>query len=257
MSAPLISLDKVRLVQGGKTLCSSLDLHILPGQVWGVLGANGAGKTTLLHAVAGLYKPAAGVIRLLERHLDEWPRRELAQQLGVLLQDQGYSFPARVRELVLQGRHPHQSLWQRDSLDDCRRVEEALMRVDLYHLADRRVDQLSGGERQRLAIASLMAQGAGYLILDEPTNHLDLHYQVELMGLLIQQAHQLNGFVLASLHDLNLAARFCSHLLLFLGDGEVAAGPLEEMLAEAYLHRLYKHCIVKIESGNGRAFLPG
>ncbi len=254
--APIFEVQNLHLQQGAKVLCRDLNLQVLPGQIWVLLGANGTGKTTLLNSLAGLFTPAAGQIRFLGQPLASWPRRQLAQRLGVLQQDQAFAFPASVRQLVLQGRHPFQSLWRADSAEDQQRVAEALAQTDLTPLAERPVDQLSGGERQRLAIASLLTQGAPNLLLDEPSNHLDLHYQVRLLEQLVTHCHRQNGTCIASLHDLNLAARFGTHFLLLLGDGEVAAGPAEALLRDDYLRRVYQHPILKIQDTQGCAYLP-
>lgn len=241
---------------GDVTVCRRLNLQFKPGQCWGILGRNGAGKTTLLHTLANLRKPQQGAVHLLDKPLTDWPRKPLAQQLGVLLQTDAHVFPTTVLEMALTGRHPHLSPWQSEAEADRALARAALAAVDLEGLAHRQVQSLSGGERQRLAIATLVVQAPQVFLLDEPTNHLDLHFQVTLLQKLVERVQQNRQLLVMTLHDVNLAARFCDHLLLLLGDGDVVFGPASDMLREDYLSRLYQHPIVKVQSHNRAVFLP-
>lgn len=253
----LLSCVNLGIAIGGKTVCQNLDITFEPGQCWGILGQNGVGKTTLLHTLANLRTAEKGMVKLHDKAVNDWPRRKLAQTLGVLIQDNHDPFPATVLETALVGRHPYTPAWRMETAEDIALAKSALQAVALESLADRQVDTLSGGERQRLALAGILTQAPQVLLLDEPTNHLDLHFQVSLLELFTQTVRDQRTLLLMTLHDINLAARFCDHLILLLGDGEVAYGTTDEMLSEEYLHRLYKHCIVEIESDRGRAFLPG
>ena len=232
-----------------------LDLRLAPGERWGVLGPNGAGKTTLLHTLAGLRPPRSGEVHLEGRPLSGWRRRALARRLGVVFQERHDDFPATVRETALIGRHPFLSPWQQEGPEDHARAEAALARLDLSHLAERELATLSGGERQRVSLATVLTQAPAVWLADEPTNHLDLHHQVAVMGLLAEQAEQ-GGAVMMCLHDLNLAARWCSHLLLLYPDGEACWGPAEAMLAPAALERLYGQPLTTAWVGGAPVFVP-
>ncbi|MFG6178277.1 ABC transporter ATP-binding protein [Halomonas sp. THAF12] len=237
--------------EGGR----ALDLAIEPGQRWGVLGPNGAGKTTLLHTLAGLRPPRAGEVSLGGRPLARRRRRELARHLGVVFQERHDDFPATVRETALIGRHPFLSPWRQEGPDDHARAESALERLELSHLAERELATLSGGERQRVSLATVLTQSPRFWLADEPTNHLDLHHQVAIMTLLAEQAERGRGVIMC-LHDLNLAARWCSHLLLLYPDGEACWGPAEAMLAPAALERLYDQPLTCVEVDGAPVFVP-
>jgi iron complex transport system ATP-binding protein len=239
---------------GGKAVCRELDLSLQAGQCWGLLGANGAGKTTLLHTLAGLRPPVAGEVRLAGEPLAQQSRRRVAARLGLLPQDSQDPLPATVLETALIGRHPHLKFWQWEEAGDIDRARRALSTVELTDAQSRQIGTLSGGERRRLAIATLLVQDPAVYLLDEPANHLDLRHQVSLLALLKQ--HAARGALMMSLHDLNLAARFCTHLLLLFGDGEALAAPAADALAPAHLERLYGHPIAVVESGGRRAFVP-
>jgi iron complex transport system ATP-binding protein len=129
--------------------------------------------------------------------------------------------------------------------------------VELDGLEQRQVSTLSGGERRRLALATLFTQNPQLFLLDEPTNHLDPHHQIELLSLLGQQVTNNDRASLMILHDINLATRFCDHLLLLFGEGETLYGPSNEVLNTDTLSRLYGHPVISVEGPNGPAFLPG
>ena len=242
---------------GGKAVCRGLDLNINAGQHWGLLGVNGVGKTTLLHTLAGLRAPVQGEIRLGEALLAELPRRSIAQQIGVLFQADDDAFPGTVMETVLTGRHPWLGQWQWEGEEDQALAKAALKDVELEGFEQRQVNTLSGGERRRLALATLFTQNPRLFLLDEPTNHLDPHHQIELLSLLGKQVTNSDRASLMILHDINLATRFCDHLMLLFGEGETLCGPSEDVLNTETLSRLYGHPVISVEGPNGAVFLPG
>ncbi|HEA51042.1 hypothetical protein LCGC14_2027940 [marine sediment metagenome] len=233
----------------------SLNLNIEPGQIWGVLGPNGAGKTTLMHTLAGLLPARSGQIVLNDILLKEQKRRHIARQLGLVFQERQDSFPATVMETALIGRHPWLSPWESEQGEDQARAAQALTALDVNHLSDRLLNTLSGGERQRVAIATLMTQNPDIWLLDEPTNHLDLHHQVKVMNLLADQAGT-GKTVFLCLHDLNLAARWCSHVLLLYTSGDACWGPAETMLEPSALEQLYDQKLITVEVDGASLFVP-
>lgn len=232
-----------------------LSLQLAAGQVWGVLGPNGAGKTTLLHTLAGLLTPRSGRIRLEGTCLTQLKRGQIARQLGMVFQERHDDFPATVMETALIGRHPFLSAWQRETAEDYGLAEAALQRLDVAHLAQRLTNTLSGGERQRVAMATVLTQKPAIWLADEPTNHLDLHHQSAVMALLTEQAAQ-GAAVMMCLHDLNLAARWCDHILLLYPSGEACWGPKDEMLVTSALERLYQQRLATVEVDGAPVFVP-
>ncbi|MCL7931377.1 ABC transporter ATP-binding protein [Halomonas llamarensis] len=237
--------------QGG----TPLNLTVEPGQSWGVLGPNGAGKTTLLHTLAGLKSPRSGHVKLADEPLAQQRRRHIARQLGLVFQDRQDGFPATVLETALMGRHPYLSPWQMEGADDYARAEQALERLDVAHLHDRLVNTLSGGERQRVAIATVLTQAPSIWLADEPTNHLDLHHQSAVMALMAEQARE-GQAVMMCLHDLNLAARWCDHILLLYPNGDACWGPKEQMLVPSALEDLYRQKLTVVEVEGAPVFVP-
>ena len=233
----------------------ALDMQIESGQVWGVLGPNGAGKTTLLHTLAGLLPARRGQILLNDVPLAALKRRAIAHQLGLVFQERPDSFPATVLETALMGRHPWLSPWQSEQGADQQLAQQALVALDVGHLSERLLSTLSGGERQRVAIATLMTQDPDIWLLDEPTNHLDLHHQVNVMSLLKDQA-ALGKSVFMCLHDLNLAARWSTHILLLYPNGDACGGPANTMLQPAAREQLYQQKLITVEVDGAPVFVP-
>ncbi len=234
----------------------ALDLTIRPGQCWGVLGPNGAGKSTLLHTLAGLRPPRAGTIKLENKPLAHWRRREIARRIAVLFQDSESSFPATVRQVALTGRHPWLGLWEPEGAGDHARVDQALALMDLSKLDQRMTDTLSGGEHQRLALATVLVQEPALYLLDEPANHLDLHHQVRVLQQIRWQVDQRQRAAVMALHDINMAARWCDRILLMFGDGSFRLGSAEECLQPEPLSRLYDHPVRLLQDGTHRLFIP-
>jgi len=238
-----------------KNVCDKLNLDIQPGQVWGILGRNGVGKTTLLHTLAGLRNADSGSILLDQKNINELNRKQIAKKLGLLLQQGEESFPSSVIDTVLTGRHPHIGNWSWESKDDLAIAKNALEIVDMTDMAERSIEHLSGGEKQRVAIASLIAQSPELYLLDEPNSHLDLKHQIQLLQYFSKHASEKNSATIMTLHDINLAQQFCTHLLLLFGNGECITGKTAEILNEKNLSELYQHPLHKIETEFGSFFV--
>lgn len=250
-------LDAIQLVVDipGRADGQSLTARIEPGQRWGVLGPNGAGKTTLLHTLAGLRLPRSGQVLLDDQPIASLRRKAVARKLAVVFQERQDSFPATVLENVLIGRHPFLSPWRQEHADDVHLANQAMEALALSLLRDRMVSSLSGGERQRVSIATALAQQPQIWLADEPTNHLDLHHQQEVMQLLSDQAEQ-GAAVFLCLHDLNLAARWCDHLVLLYPDGELRVGPAHELLVPSVLEPLYDQQLLMANVNGAPVFVP-
>lgn len=255
MSAPLCELRGLQVVIDSTMVCASLDLTVRAGECWAVLGMNGVGKTTLLHTMAGLRGAQSGEIRLLGTRLTELPRREIAKRLALMPQLFEDAFPATVFEEALAGRNPHLPPWGWESTEDELITRAALVEVGLAALASRLTTTLSGGERRRVQLACLLAQDAPLMLLDEPVNHLDLHRQVMLLKLVREKVSGKQRAAVMSLHDVNLAARYCDHVLLMFGTGDCASGTVAEMLTEDLLSRVYCHSLRVIEVDGRRHFV--
>jgi iron complex transport system ATP-binding protein len=208
-----LSAEHLQLGYDGRAIIDGLDLEVPDGSFTVIVGANGSGKSTLLRGLARLIKPGHGRVVLDGRDIHDYPSKEVARRVGLLPQTQTAPDAIRVADLVGRGRYPHQSLLRQWSVTDAEAVSRALEATGTAGLADRAFDELSGGQRQRVWLAMALAQETDILLLDEPTTFLDIAHQVDVLDL-CARLHREHGYTLvAVLHDLNLAARYATHLV--------------------------------------------
>lgn len=256
MTTPLLQLRDITLSAGVKLLCRDLNLTVHGNQSWALLGRNGAGKTTLLHSILRLRDLQSGCVLLHDRPLAKLGRRELSSRIGMLFQEGIDVLPATVIETVLLGRYPHSRSWLMDDASDLVIARAALADLNLESFADRQLESLSGGERQRLALAMLIAQQPELYLLDEPSNHLDVAFQTRLLGLLQKKLQAQGASMIMATHDINLAARFCDHILLLLNEGRYVAGPRTEVLTEHNLSEAYDCEIRSVQEKGKTLYFP-
>jgi len=217
-----LELSDVRVDLGDRMVVSGVSLAVGDGEFLGLVGPNGAGKTTLVRAVNGVIEPDAGEVTVAGESVADLPAREHGRLVATVPQDTAVGFDLTVADLVEMGRTPYRSRCQFGPDEaDREAVERALERTATTELRDRPLSELSGGERQRAYVARALTQDARVLVCDEPTASLDVNHQVSILGLLADLAAD-GRTVLAAIHDLDLAARFCDRLAL-LSDGEIAA----------------------------------
>ena len=250
----ILSANGLTVNVPGRTLVADLDVEFRHGEFVAVLGQNGAGKSLTLHTLAGLRLPDAGAINLQQQDLTALKRAEIARVLTLLTQTVDDIFPATVLETALIGRHPHIGQWQWESPEDREFAIAALRQMDIAGLADRDVLTLSGGERRRLAIAQILTQDPDCYLLDEPTNHLDPQHQLDVLKLFREKTRS-GSCVVASLHDVNLAARFADRCLLLFGDGRWELGNCSDILTDARLSALYETPMESIAWRDQRLFV--
>ncbi len=234
-----------------------VDFTLDPSDRLGIIGPNGAGKSTLLKLLAGLLRPASGEILLFNQPLATFSLSQRARKLALLAQDAELITPSTVFELVELGLLPHKKLWQGTNHHDKTRIAAVLAQVGLTDKAQVDVSSLSGGELQRAQFARVLVQGAELLLLDEPTNHLDVQYQHQLL----QSITSADLALIASFHDLNLAASYCNRLLLLKHGNVVASGSPEQVLQPQLIGEVFgRHCMVDINPFDGKprvTFAPG
>ncbi|WP_065650102.1 MULTISPECIES: Fe3+-hydroxamate ABC transporter ATP-binding protein FhuC [Pantoea] len=216
----------------GRTLLHPLSLTFTPGKVTALIGHNGSGKSTLLKMLGRHHAATAGQVLLNDEPVAHWNSKAFARQVAYLPQQLPAAEGMTVRELTAMGRYPWHGALGRYGAEDRNRVEEAIALVGLKPFAGRLVDSLSGGERQRAWLAMLVAQNSRCLLLDEPTSALDIAHQVEVLALIQRLSRERGLTVIAVLHDINMAARYCDRLVA-LRQGEVIAEGEPEAIMQA------------------------
>ncbi|MFE5293301.1 putative F420-0 ABC transporter ATP-binding protein [Isoptericola sp. NPDC056618] len=243
-AADRLDAARVSWSASGRLILDGVDVTAPAGAVTGLLGPNGSGKSTLLRVLAGVQAPSEGGsgsgarVAFAGADLLALPRRRRARTLALVEQEASTDLPVTVLDAVLLGRIPHRSLLAGDSADDRAAARRALDAVGAAHLADREVTTLSGGERQRVHMARALAQEPALILLDEPTNHLDIAAQLDALRILRELADR-GVTVLAALHDLQLAAQHCDHVVLLSGGRVAAAGDVRDVLVPDVLDPVY------------------
>ncbi len=228
---PALVFEDVQGGYGEHKVLNGVNAQIKPGEFVGLIGSNGTGKSTLLKTVSGLVPLDGGKIYVNGADNSRLKPKERAQQIAVVPQSFSIDYDFTVRDIVMMGRNPYLKFNESESDKDREIVEEAMKMTKTDQFADRLFNTLSGGERQRVIIARAIAQDTGIILLDEPTSALDIHHQIEVMEL-IERLNEKGITVLAVLHDLNLAARFCDRLVT--ADGEPKEIMTQENLREIY-----------------------
>ncbi|MEO1680692.1 MAG: ABC transporter ATP-binding protein [Pseudomonadota bacterium] len=220
---------------GGIRLVDDVSLDVARGEMVGLLGPNGAGKSTLLRTVYRMTKPSTGAVHVNGQDVQHQTASWVAQNVAAVLQDMPADFPLTVRDVVSMGRSAHKALLEPDTGHDRALVDAALRLQSLDALEGRPFRTLSGGERQRALLARALVQQPSILVLDEPTNHLDIRHQLSLLDFI----RALGVTVLAALHDLNLAARYCDRICLLNGGLVAASGTPDVVLTPNRVAEVY------------------
>lgn len=232
-----ITIEQLGVTLGRRRVLEQVDARFSSGTLTGIIGPNGAGKSTLARAMLALVQ-ADGTVRIDGDDVAAMPRADLARRIAYVPQGQTLHWPLGVERLVGLGRLPHLAPMSRIGAADMAAIERAMARADVLHLRHRIATELSGGERARALFARALAVEAPALIVDEPLASLDPGHQIDVMHLLRAEAAA-GGTVIAVLHDLTLAARYCDRLLLIDSGRVVAEGAPATMLSAERLRAVY------------------
>ncbi|MFC1473706.1 ABC transporter ATP-binding protein [Rhodococcus qingshengii] len=230
--------EKIELRYADRTIVDELSLEIPDGGFTVVVGPNGCGKSTLLRALGRMLTPRSGRVVLDGNDIRSYRTKEVARRIALLPQSPLSPGAISVADLVSRGRYPYQSMLRQWSPEDEHVVSEALNEVGMRYAADQLVDELSGGQRQRVWIAMTLAQRTPVLLLDEPTTFLDIAHQIEVLDL-CSQLHQSGRTLVAVLHDLNLAARYATHVVAMRSGKIVMQGSASDIFTPELLREVF------------------
>jgi len=247
-----VFVQNVSLNYGDQSILHGVSCAVEQGEFFAVIGPNGSGKTTLLRLMAGLLKPTAGTLRIMENPLNSYNRKNFARIVAVVPQELPFDLPFRVAETVLLGRSPHLGLWEMENVRDWDLAREAMHTMDVSHLAARSLNQLSGGERQRVFIARAICQKPDLLLLDEPTASLDPAHQLKIMDLMTRLCREQGITVVMVSHELNLVAMYADRLLLLNRGIQAGLGVPKNVLTRELLEKCYGCAIIVEENPLGQ-----
>ena len=248
----MLVAERLSIRFGQNTIIHDMQLDLSSKQCIGLLGANGAGKSTLLRAISQeiVYQ---GCISWQGKNLADYSTLALARVMGFLPQQNYLGFAFTAEEVVLLGRMMHDT----SNKENLRIVAHIMAQFDITHLSVKNYLQLSGGEKQRVHAARVWAQLyeteekiAKILLLDEPTSALDLKHQHLLMAQAKEYAVD-NNIVIVTVHDLNLAARYCDHLLLLHEGKLLVQGTATEVLTPEYIKIVYGYNAKVVRQDDG------
>jgi iron complex transport system ATP-binding protein len=222
----------------GKAIVDGVTLSVRRGELLGVIGPNGAGKTTLLRLLSGLLAPTAGVVTLAGMSLNGMSPRRRARLVTFMGQELPPPFAFTVMEVLLMGRYPHRGRFERDSAEDREKARRMLSYVGLPGFEDRKLNELSGGEGQLVLFARSLVQDTEIILLDEPSSSLDIRHQDRIFSMAQELARE-NRALVASVHNLDVAAQYCSRLLLLEKGKAAAEGRPREVLTTDSIDRVY------------------
>lgn len=228
---PMIKIAGLSVTLGGKPRVDAFSLTVERGRFHGLLGPNGAGKTTVLRTLYRAQKPDGGDIHIDGKKLHAWAQTDWTRTVGALVQDGGSLQGLTIRDVVDIGLM-HLALTTKERT---RRIEDALDIAGLTEIADMEAALVSGGERQKTHIAQVLARDPDLYILDEPSNHLDLCYQI----LLLDEIKRRGKTVIATFHDLTLAARYCDAVTLMRDGKGVASGAPDIVLTQQNMRDVF------------------
>jgi len=237
----MIAFDNVtvRYPRATSDALDGVSLVTTRGTITAIVGPNGSGKSTVVRSLIRRVPLRDGRITIGGQPLSDLSGPDFARRVAVVTQREDLTFPVLVSDYVALGRFPHLGVWHAAGPADESAITVAMRTAGVDELASRRVDMLSGGEWQRVRLARALAQGGDVLVLDEPTAFLDVGHEMAVFELLERLARDGQTVLLVS-HELNLVARFASHMVLLDHGRVVADGRPVDVMKAGVLERVYQ-----------------
>lgn len=237
--SPRLIVQNLTVGYGKKSVINNLNLAINNGGITALVGPNGCGKSTLIKAMSRVLRPISGQVMLDGENIHKANSKIVAKKLALLPQGPIAPEGLTVRELVSQGRFPHQSLIHQWSKDDHEAVEKAMIDANISQLSQRPVSDLSGGQRQRVWVAMILAQQTDFLLLDEPTTFLDMKIQIDVLSLLARVTRAEGRTLVIVLHELNMASAFADQMVMMKEGRIVTSGRPSDVFTESNLAKVF------------------
>lgn len=233
----LLTLEELNYHINGNHILKNLRLYAGKGEFIGLIGPNGAGKTTLLKCINGINK-CEGNIVLDGTSLNIMNSREIAGKVAMLHQDTTVTFPFTVIDIVLAGRYHKLGRLKAEGAEDYKAARRYMEYTDTLRLEARPVNTLSGGERQRVLFAKVLAQETELILLDEPSSSLDIAYEEQIFTYCAELCRG-GRTVIAAVHDLKTAVKYCTRLVLMKQGRIIADGAPDEVVTRENLNTAY------------------
>lgn len=239
MNGDVLVFCHVAAGYGNREILKDVTMTIQEGEFCSLIGSNGTGKSTLIKCISGLLPLKRGSIAICGRENSRLKNKERAQMVAVVPQSYHVDYNFLVEDIVMMGRNPYMSLRRKEGREDYEIVEEAMEMTNTAMFRGRLYNELSGGERQRVILARAIAQKPRIILLDEPTSALDVHHQIEVMELISKLNQEEHMTVLAVLHDINMASRFCKRMIMLQNGIVSEEGTPHEVVNRDNMENLY------------------
>ncbi|AXT95627.1 ATP-binding cassette domain-containing protein [Moraxella catarrhalis] len=232
-----ISLDDISVrYNNGHTALYDVSLHLQGGTTCALVGINGSGKSTLFKVLMGLIKPQTGHVKLCDLPITQALKKNLVAYVPQS-EEVDWQFPVSVLDVVMMGRYGHMNFLRRPKPKDYQKIDEAMSRVQINHLANRQISELSGGQKKRVFLARALAQESKILLLDEPFTGVDVKTEKAIMDLL-DELRQEGHLILISTHNLGTVPEFCDQVIM-INRTILAMGSTKSTFTQANLEKVF------------------
>lgn len=232
-----ISLDDISVrYNNGHTALYDVSLQLQGGTTCALVGINGSGKSTLFKVLMGLIKPQTGHVKLCDLPITQALKKNLVAYVPQS-EEVDWQFPVSVLDVVMMGRYGHMNFLRRPEPKDYQKIDEAMSRVQINHLANRQISELSGGQKKRVFLARALAQESKILLLDEPFTGVDVKTEKAIMDLL-DELRQEGHLILISTHNLGTVPEFCDQVIM-INRTILAMGSTKSTFTQANLEKVF------------------
>lgn len=223
---------------GNTPILHNISFSMKAGEFIGIIGPNGSGKTTLLKSIRGLIPRKRGNIVFNGTDIESMGEEEVAKYIAYMQQQVHLSFGYKAKEIVMTARYPYLKWWQQEGREDHQIVQRVMEEIGVWHLREQPIQLLSGGERQRVFLAKALAQDTEVLFLDEPTAAVDLVYGDDIFRRCRDICKE-GKTIAVVVHDLELASKYCSRLLMMSHGRLYKDGSVEDVLQATHLKEAF------------------
>ncbi|HOE90544.1 MAG TPA: ABC transporter ATP-binding protein [Candidatus Cloacimonadota bacterium] len=239
----MIEINNLNVILDNNEILKDISLQIRENEIISILGPNGAGKSTLLKAILNIVNYQKGSISYLKDNekidLHSLTRKNFAQLLAYIPQENNMQFDYSVKEIILMGRFPWIDYWGSYTSKDVRIVEEISKTFNVYNLLNRNYNNLSGGEKQRVLLARALAQESSFIFLDETLSFLDINHQIEIMQILRDLQHKYRKTIVIVSHNINLSIEYSDRIIILKSGNVLADGQAAEIITPSIIKQAF------------------
>lgn len=239
-----IKVENLTFEFNNNPILKGIGVKFQKSKFYTIIGPNGSGKTTFLKLISNIFPVKKNCVYINGAEINTIKSKDLAKQVAYVPQNYNIGFDFSAMDIVLMGRIPYLKRFEQETSYDLEIVEDAMRKVNVWGMRDKKFNQLSGGEKQRVILARAFAQKSNILLLDEPSSQLDIHHQIDILDTVSEVVKKEGLTVIAVLHDINLASNYSDYIILLKNGNIEAFGTPEEVLNRKMLEEAYE---VKID----------